>query len=99
MHITAYSDGRVHFEQVGLSTQNFASLPDDPQRLLLGQATFAVEMLLEKVDVGLLAGLVLEELLIGRGRSGGCLDIWNDSKISNRLFSRIRPPRQALADR
>lgn len=53
MHVAADCDGRVHLEQVGLLAENLCALFYDVQSLLFGQATFAVEMLLEELDIGL----------------------------------------------
>jgi hypothetical protein len=76
MNIAAYCDGRIHLQEVRFSTEDIGSSPEDPESLLLGQATFAIEVLLEKGDIGLRVGLVIEELLItglvGRRRLNIC---------------------------
>jgi hypothetical protein len=53
MDITTHSDWCVHFQQVGLCLQDLCALPDDPQSLLFRQASFAVEVLLQELDIGL----------------------------------------------
>ncbi|TKW51225.1 hypothetical protein CTA1_2028 [Colletotrichum tanaceti] len=70
--VTADGDGRIHLEQVGLGAEQFCAGSKNPEGLLLGQAAFTIEVLLEKVDVGLGMGLVLKELFVrGREHGGG----------------------------
>jgi len=77
VHVTAHCDGGIHLEQVGLLAQQFGTLADDPERLLLGQAALAVEVLLEELDVGeRLCLRVLPELLVGRLVHGRCLYVY-----------------------
>lgn len=73
--ITANGDGRIHLKEVGLCSQKFRTLLDNPYRLLLGESALAVEVLLEKVDVGLFLGIIFKKLLIGRLEHGRRLDI------------------------
>lgn len=72
VNVTTDGDGSVHLEKVGLGAQKLGTLLKNPKSLLLGKTTFAVEMLLEELKVGLGMGFILEELLVGRlvhGRS------------------------------
>jgi hypothetical protein len=77
--VTADSDGRIHLEEVGLRSQKLRTLSENPQRLLLGEPALAVEMLLEKVDIGLLLGIIFKKLLIGGLEHGRRLDICGQS--------------------
>jgi hypothetical protein len=47
--------------------------------LLLGQAALPVKVLLEELNVGLLMGLILEELLVGGLVHGGRLHVYMSS--------------------
>lgn len=53
VNISADSDGRIHFQQIWFSLENFCTFVDDPEGLLLGQAAFSAEMLLEECEIGL----------------------------------------------
>ena len=55
MHITANGDWGVHFQEIGLALQDFCSLLDDKQSLFFGEAAFAIEVLLEELEVWLVA--------------------------------------------
>ena len=51
MNITTDRDGRIHFEQIWFTLEDFRSTLDDEQGLLFGQATFTTEMLLQELEV------------------------------------------------
>lgn len=75
VHITTHGYGRVHLQQVGLRLQHLGTFSYDPQRLLFGQATLTVEVLLQKLEIWLRGVLRRQELIL-RGRvEGGCLDV------------------------
>lgn len=73
--VAAHGDGGVHLEEVGLGAQNLAAPSQNEEGLLFSQATFAVEVLFEKVDVGLGLRAVGVELLVGGLVHGGSLDV------------------------
>lgn len=75
VNVAADGNRGVHLEEVGLGTQKLGTLLNDPQRLLLGKPALAVEVLLEKVDVGLFLLVVFEKLLVRRLEHGRRLDI------------------------
>jgi len=70
VNVTADGNRCIHLEKVGLGTEELGSFLQDPKSLLFGEATFAVEVSFEKLHIGLLAGIVLEELFIGRLEHG-----------------------------
>jgi len=78
--ITTNGDGSVHLQEVGLGAQKLSTLPENPKSLLLGETTFAVEMLLEELKVGLGLSLILEELFVGRLVHGRSLDICENAR-------------------
>jgi hypothetical protein len=79
MNISADSDGRIHFQQIWFSLENFRPFVDNPEGLLLGQATFSAEMLLEEFQIGLRSVFGTPELVVrGRLHCGG-LDIYQGS--------------------
>jgi hypothetical protein len=49
MDVAAHRDGRIHLQQVRLAPEDLRTGLYYPQRLLFGQAAFAVEMLLQKL--------------------------------------------------
>lgn len=82
VNVTAHGDGSVHLEQVGLCAQDVGTSLENEESLLFGQTTLAVKMLLEKVDVGLGACAVREELLVCGLGGGGCLNVCRWRKIA-----------------
>ena len=79
VNVAAHRDGCIHFQQVRFVAEDFATLGNDEKRLFLGQATLAVEVLLQKVDIGLGPLLVVVELLIGGLGHGRRLHIFSPS--------------------
>lgn len=75
MHIATNGDWCVHFQQIGLVLQNLGPLLDDEQGLLLGEATFAIEMLFEKLEVWLVAIMGGSKLIVGGRMEGGSLHL------------------------
>lgn len=75
VYITADSNRCIHLQQVGFRLEDFGTLVDDPERLLLGQATLPVEVLLQKLQIWLGGVVRRPELLHGGGLEGGGLDI------------------------
>lgn len=55
MHITTNGDWGVHFQEIGLALQDLCALLDNEQGLLFGEATLAIEMLLEELQIWLVA--------------------------------------------
>lgn len=80
MDVTAHSDRRVHFQKIRLRLQDLRALPYDPERLVLGQATLAVKMLLEELEIGFRSVLWRQELLLRGRKEGGRLDIWRTQR-------------------
>lgn len=80
VNIATNGDGSIHLEKVGLGAQKLSTLLNDPKSLLLGKTTFAVEMLLEELEIGFGMGLILEELLVGRLVHGRSLDICENAR-------------------
>jgi hypothetical protein len=76
--ITANCDWRIHFKQVGLGPEKFGTFMNDPKSLLLGQSAFAIEMLLQELDIGFGAILRRPELVVRRYVEGWRLDIWEE---------------------
>jgi hypothetical protein len=76
MDISADGDGSVHLEHVGLGSKDLGAFFYDPQSLLFGQTALAIEVVLEKLEIGFGAIVRRQELLLGRWEEGGCLDIW-----------------------
>jgi hypothetical protein len=64
--VTANCDRSIHLEKVGLSSQKLSTLLQNPKSLIIGKATLAVEVLLEKLEIGLGVSVIFEELLVGR---------------------------------
>ena len=75
MNISTDGDWRIHLEQVWLLGENLASLVDDVDGLLLGEASLAVEVLLQEGEIWLGWIDLGEELLVGWYAHGWCLDI------------------------
>ena len=90
VNITTNGDGSVHLQEVGLGAQKLSTLFQNPKSLLLGETTFAVEMLLEELKVGLGLSLILEELFVGRLVHGRSLDICENAR--SRSVKDIREP-------
>lgn len=47
--VATNGDGRVHFQQIGFAFQDLGTLFDNEQCLLLGEATFTVEVLFQEL--------------------------------------------------
>lgn len=80
--ITADSDWRIHLQQIGLALKHLSPHLYDPQRLLFGQATLTIEVLFEKLEVGLAAIVWRTELLFGRWVESRRLDIWSTESVT-----------------
>lgn len=52
VHVAADGDGSIHLEEIRLLAQQVGARLDDPEGLLVGQPTLAVEVLLQEGDVG-----------------------------------------------
>lgn len=89
VNVTAHSDRRVHFQQIRLFAQNFCSLLDNPQGLILGQPAFAVEVLFQKLNVWLGAVMRREKLLIGRHLKSWRLYICRNISVCSYLSLRV----------
>lgn len=79
MNITTNGDRSVHLQKVAFSTKNLSSLAQNEQSLFFGEASFAVKMLLQKVDVGHGLGVICVELLVGGLGHGRRLDVLANS--------------------
>ena len=75
MHITTDSNRGIHFQEIGFALQNFGPLLYDEQSLLFGEATLAIEMLLEELEVWLVAMMGGSELVMGGWMNGRSLNI------------------------
>lgn len=80
VNITTNGDGGVHLQKIAFSTENLSSLAQNEQGLFFGQTSFAVKMLLEKVDVGHRLGVICVELLVG-----GLGHSWRLNVLANSL--------------
>ena len=80
--ITADSDWRIHLQQIGLALEHLGPHLYDPQRLLFGQATLTIEVLFEKLEVGLAAIVWRTELLFGGWVESRRLDIWSTESVT-----------------
>lgn len=78
--VTANCDGSIHLEKVGLSSQKLSTLLQNPKSLIVGKATLAVEVLLEKLEIGLGVSVILEELLVGRLVHSRSLNVCENAK-------------------
>lgn len=76
VHITAYGNGCIHFQQIRFRLEDLSTLVDDPESLLLCQATLSVEVLLQELQVWLGGVVRRPELLHGGRVEGGGLDIY-----------------------
>lgn len=65
VHVTADGDGGIHLEEIRFLTQELGARLNDPEGLLVGQPTLAVEVLLQEGDVGFGVGRIFEELFVG----------------------------------
>lgn len=84
--ITTDGNGCIHLEQVGLCAQDIGTGLEDEESLLLGQAAFAVKVLLEEVDVWLGARAVGVELLVCGFGGSGCLNICGRGSLASRYY-------------
>ena len=82
VHVTTNCDGRIHFQKIRLALQDFGTLFDYEQCLLLGQASFAVEMLFQVLEIWLGAIMRRVEMVLRRRVEGWCLDVYLYAMIS-----------------
>jgi len=75
MNITANCDWCIHFKQVGFGPEKFGTFMNDPKSLLMGQSAFAIEMLLQELNIGFATILRRPELVLRRRVEGWSLDI------------------------
>ena len=75
MHVPTHGNRGIHFKQIGLGLQHLSTTLQDPQRLLFGKTTFAIEMLLEELKIRLRPIVWGEELVLRWGVESWCLNI------------------------
>lgn len=81
MDVATDGNGRIYFQEGWFGMKNLGALFDNEQSLILGKTPLSIEVLFEKLYIGLLVCLVMVEFLVGRCQPGGGRNIYEDVEM------------------
>jgi hypothetical protein len=79
MNVTTDCYGSIDIENIGFTLEQNGSLFDDPKCMVFADPPFVEEVILEKVEIGLVRIVRREELSVGWNADCRLRDIFDDS--------------------